>query len=108
DQMYSAIKGGGAYVSRNGGEKVKLPFRKEGLRDLSTCLVAVEWGSDRSGNNFELKKKVFGYLAAMKEDGGSMVHSLRSIGSAALALAAVAAGVQDIYWEGGWYVACSV
>lgn len=30
-----------------------------------------------------------------------MVHSLRSMGSAALNLAAVAAGSVDVYWEGG-------
>lgn len=37
-----------------------------------------------------------------------MVHSLRSMGSAALNLAAVAAGQLDAYWEGGcwaWDVA---
>lgn len=30
-----------------------------------------------------------------------MVHSLRSLGSAALNLCAVAAGGIDVYWEGG-------
>lgn len=30
-----------------------------------------------------------------------MVHSIRSLGSAALNLCAVAAGFQDLYWEGG-------
>lgn len=37
-----------------------------------------------------------------------MVHSLRCMGSAALNLAAVAAGQQDVFWEGGcwaWDVA---
>lgn len=32
-----------------------------------------------------------------------MVHSLRSLGSAALNLCAVAAGHIDVYWEGGCY-----
>lgn len=37
-----------------------------------------------------------------------MVHSLRALGSAALNLAHVASGQQDVYWEGGcwaWDVA---
>jgi len=80
-----------------------LPLKKtlEPLKDLSTALVAAEWGSDRSGVNFDLKVKVFAKLAASKENGGSMVHSLRCMGSAALNLVSVAAGQQDIFWEGG-------
>ncbi|TAQ90312.1 hypothetical protein B7494_g1355 [Chlorociboria aeruginascens] len=109
-ELYTAIKGQGAYFSRNGGPKTKLPLRQnpEPLHDLSTALVAAEWGSDRHGPNFDLKVKVFAKLAAAKEDGGSMVHSLRSTGSAALNLAMVAAGQQDVFWEGGcwaWDVA---
>lgn len=102
NELYTAIKGKGAFYSRNGGEKLPLPLRApEPLLDLSTCLVAAEWGSDRQGVNFELKSKVFRKLAASKEDGGAMVHSLRCIGSAALNLALVASGQQDIFWEGG-------
>lgn len=63
--------------------------------------MGVEWGSDRHGNNFDLKVKVFAKLCAAKEDGGAMAHNLRSVGSAALNLAAVAAGQLDLYWEGG-------
>jgi myo-inositol-1(or 4)-monophosphatase len=104
DELYTAIKGHGAYLSRNGGEKVRLPLKKnpEPLRGLNEALVGAEWGSDRRGNNFEVKVNVFRKLAAAKEDGGSMVHSLRCLGSAALNLAAVSAGSQDLFWEGGW------
>jgi myo-inositol-1(or 4)-monophosphatase len=110
EEMYTAIKGGGAFVTRHGGEKIRLPLKSEPepLKDLSTCLVGAEWGSDRSGVNFELKSKVFTKLAASKENGGAMVHSIRCLGSAALNLAAVATGQQDIFWEGGcwaWDVA---
>ena len=111
DQLYSAIKGKGAFLSRHKGATVlPLPLKEEPepLNDLSTCLVGIEWGSDRSGNNFQLKTKVFAKLAASKEDGGAMVHSLRSMGSAALNLAFVASGQLDAYWEGGcwaWDVA---
>lgn len=110
DELYTAIKGKGAFLTRNGGEKVKLPLKSEPepLKDLSTCLIGAEWGSDRTGVNFELKTKVFAKLAASKENGGAMVHSLRCMGSAALNLAAVATGQQDVFWEGGcwaWDVA---
>jgi myo-inositol-1(or 4)-monophosphatase len=102
DELWTGIKGSGAFLSKNGGEKVRLPLKiPEPLNDLSTTLIAVEWGSDRRGVNFDLKAKVFTKLAAAKEDGGSMVHSLRNLGSAALNIAAVAAGQLDMYWEGG-------
>jgi myo-inositol-1(or 4)-monophosphatase len=104
DELYTAIKGSGAFLTRNGGEKQRLPLKAEPepLKDLSTSLVSVEWGSDRHGANFDLKAKVFKKLAAAKEDGGSMVHSLRSLGSAALNITALSAGQLDLYWEGGW------
>lgn len=110
EELYTGIKGQGSFVSRHGGAKERLPLRKEPepLRDLSTCLIGAEWGSDRTGNNFELKCKVFAKLATSKEEGGAMVHSLRCVGSAALNLAYVAAGQQDVFWEGGcwaWDVA---
>jgi myo-inositol-1(or 4)-monophosphatase len=103
DELYTAIKGQGAYLVRKGGKKEKLPLKQdpEPLKDLSTCLIGAEWGSDRSGVNFDLKSKVFTKLAASKEQGGAMVHSIRCMGSAALNLAATAAGQQDVFWEGG-------
>ncbi|KAK0627513.1 hypothetical protein B0T14DRAFT_423121 [Immersiella caudata] len=120
DVLYTGIHGGGSYMQRNAslpqgqgqGEKLRLPLagseedgKKVGpaLGDLSTALVAVEWGSQREGENFEIKARVFRKLTARKEDGGSMVHSLRSLGSAALNLCATAAGQVDMYWEGGCY-----
>lgn len=124
DVLYTAIKGQGAYVQRNaalaakgvlklgteGCEKIRLPASGKGdgkqapaMGDLSTALVAIEWGSTRDGSNYDVKTDVFRKLAASKEIGGSMVHSLRSLGSAALNLCAVAAGELDLYWEGGCY-----
>ncbi|KFY21359.1 hypothetical protein V493_07473 [Pseudogymnoascus sp. VKM F-4281 (FW-2241)] len=110
NELWTAIKGQGSFLSQNGGPKQKLPLKAspEPLKDLSTCLVSVEWGSDRSGINFDVKVKAFAKLAGSKEQGGAMVHSLRSMGSAALNLVAVAAGQLDVYWEGGcwaWDVA---
>lgn len=88
----------------------KLPFRSPAppLQGLDKALVAVEWGNERSGNNWETKTKTFSKLAGDASTGGSMVHSLRSLGSAALNCCAVARGDLDGYWEGGcwaWDVA---
>ncbi|CAN9079224.1 unnamed protein product [Alternaria alternata] len=96
--LYSAIKGQGAYLNQT----TKLPLSPPTpLETLNTCLVAVEWGSDRSGNDFKVKSETFKKLAATKENGGGMVHGLRSFGSAALNLCGVASGGLDIYWEAG-------
>ncbi|KAK7408166.1 hypothetical protein QQX98_009695 [Neonectria punicea] len=104
DLLYTAIRGHGAYLTRGrGAEPQRLPLAKSPrpLDGLGTALVAVEWGSTRDGPNFDLKADVFRRLAGSRETGGSMVHSLRSLGSAALNIAAVAAGQVDLYWEGG-------
>ncbi|KAI4923019.1 hypothetical protein J4E90_001455 [Alternaria incomplexa] len=96
--LYSAIKGQGAYLN----ETTRLPLSEPTKLDgLSSCLVAVEWGSDRSGNDFKVKSETFKKLAATKENGGGMVHGLRSFGSAALNLCGVASGGLDVYWEAG-------
>ncbi|KAK1836933.1 inositol monophosphatase [Podospora conica] len=106
DTLYTGIKGRGAYMTRNaslpgGGTRTRLvPGRP--LEGLRKALVAVEWGSQRSGENFELRARVFRDLTREGE-GGGMVHSLRSLGSAALNICAVAAGQVDAYWEGGCY-----
>jgi myo-inositol-1(or 4)-monophosphatase len=96
--LYSAIKGRGAFLNR----KTKLPlFPPTPLNGLANCLVAVEWGSDRSGNDFQVKANTFKKFASSKESGGGMVHGLRSLGSAALNLCEVARGGIDVYWEAG-------
>ncbi|KAL7627534.1 hypothetical protein AAE478_001727 [Parahypoxylon ruwenzoriense] len=111
DQLWTAIRGQGAHLTQGAvwgveggkGRRSKLPFSKNPapLEGLDTSLIAVEWGSLRDGVNFEVKTEVFKRLAASKETGGAMVHQLRSMGSAALNLCAVAAGQLDLYWEGG-------
>ncbi|RFU35005.1 hypothetical protein B7463_g1314, partial [Scytalidium lignicola] len=110
DELYTAIQGQGAFLKRPQKERVKLPIRQpaEPLGDLNTTLIAAEWGTDRYGNNFDVKVQTFTKLAAAQQNGGSMVHSLRALGSAALNLCAVASGGLDAYWEGGcwaWDVA---
>ena len=120
--MYTAIKNQGSFLTMPvrtdspaapapiAPRKIRLPRKAypEPLTGLGAALVAVEWGSERSGRNYEIKHKTFLKLAGATEDGGAMVHSLRSLGSAALNLCAVAAGQLDLYWEGGpwaWDVA---
>ncbi|KAL2135739.1 hypothetical protein VTI74DRAFT_7109 [Chaetomium olivicolor] len=114
DLLFTGIKGRGSYMQRNASlaeskgraERVRLPLGGESpppLGDLSSALVSIEWGSQRDGENFELKARRFRKLAAAKENGGGMVGGLRSLGSAALNLCACAAGQLDMYWEGGCY-----
>lgn len=108
DILYSGIKGQGATMTtRSGGAAIerRLPLSKKPapLAGLGTALVAVEWPAARDGNNFDVRTETFRKLTATTETGGKMVHSLRSLGSAALNIAAVAAGQIDVYWEGGCY-----
>ncbi|KAL4936992.1 hypothetical protein BDV06DRAFT_216238 [Aspergillus oleicola] len=98
--LYSAIRGKGALLNR----KIPLPLKgglAEPLHGLQNSLIGVEWGSERTGKNWETKIRTFEKLGQNKEDGGAMVRSMRSMGSAALNLCAVAAGTLDLYWEGG-------
>ncbi|KAI1258250.1 hypothetical protein MGN70_001299 [Eutypa lata] len=99
--LYTAIKGRGSFVDLT----PRLPLRREPepLTRLQHALVACEWGADRRGNNFEVKRRTFVALARAVEDGGAMVHSIRSTGSAALNFALVASGSLDLYWEGAAY-----
>ncbi|KAK0345941.1 hypothetical protein LTR02_008196 [Friedmanniomyces endolithicus] len=102
--LYTAIKGQGAHLTDPWHEHARLPLRApEALRDLSTCLVAVEWGAEREGNDYEVKAATFRKLCLRKEEGGAMVHGIRSLGSAELNLCGVAAGWLDVYWEAGCY-----
>jgi len=100
--LYSGIKGQGSWMKDARHDNVRLPLREpEAMKDLSGCLVAVEWGNDRQGNDYDVKVATYRKLCASKESGGSMVHSIRSLGSAELNLCAVAAGHIDVYWESG-------
>ncbi|EEB08581.1 inositol monophosphatase [Schizosaccharomyces japonicus yFS275] len=112
DQLYYASKGCGAYVvdnARNTVDKteehaVRLPLVRQPLGPVNTSVVTCEWGSDRSGNNFEAKCACFRNLAADRADHGGMAHALRAIGSAALNTCLVATGQLDAYWEGGPWI----
>ncbi|WPH02037.1 Hypothetical protein R9X50_00489200 [Acrodontium crateriforme] len=100
--LYTGIDGQGSFLTDATHDRVRLPLRPpEPLRDLSHCLVAVEWGSDRDGNDYDVKTATFNKLCATKANGGAMVHGIRSLGSAELNLCGVAAGFLDVYWESG-------
>ncbi|KAI0931233.1 hypothetical protein AcW1_001311 [Taiwanofungus camphoratus] len=108
DQLYTGVKGAGAYLTRAGRAPVKLPLAPpRPLASLSQALIGVEWGSDRSSNAVRAKGDSYKRLAGNPKEGvegGRMAHSLRSLGSAALNYAMVAQGGLDIYWEiGCWY-----
>lgn len=64
-------------------------------------MVGAEYGSDRGGDGFEMKARVFEKLLRRKEDGGCMVRGLRSSSSAAMNMALVATVSLDLYWEDG-------
>lgn len=98
--LYSAIRGQGAFLN----QETRLPLKGEDVEPLSglaNALVSIEWGSDRSGSNWDTKVRTFAKLGRAKENGGAMVRSMRSLGSAALNMCAVAEGTMDLYWEGG-------
>jgi len=98
--LYSAVRGRGAFMNRT----TRLPLKGDSLEPLSglsNSLISVEWGSERSGQNWDTKVRTFARLGQTKDNGGAMVRSMRSMGSAALNLCAVAAGTIDLYWEGG-------
>lgn len=99
DQLYSAAKGKGAYLNQN----VKLPItgQPQPLQSLGHALIAAEYGSSREAPALPAKMKTFERLVAHTNAGGKMCHSLRSMGSAALNIAAVATGGLDLYWEIG-------
>jgi myo-inositol-1(or 4)-monophosphatase len=66
--------------------------------EFQSSVIAIEFGSDRQGPNFDVKLATFKDLASAQ---GGMVHALRAYGSAALNLCSVASGFIDAYWEGG-------
>lgn len=100
--LFWAVAGKGAFLTQAGGECTRLPLRPaEPLHGLSSCLVALEWGSERQGPNWHLRMRTAANLLSARSEGGQMVQSIRSSGSAALSCCHVAAGLLDLWWEGG-------
>jgi myo-inositol-1(or 4)-monophosphatase len=120
DTTYSALTGHGAFQDDNHPTKKRklLPYVNSPKQVLPAnapkgCIFSCEWGKDRrdiaEGN---MHRKIGSFMNMAAEIGGrggkgGMVHGVRSLGSATLDLAYVAAGAFDIWWEGGcweWYV----
>jgi myo-inositol-1(or 4)-monophosphatase len=101
--MYTAIKGQGAYLTRDNGTRVELPFKRkpEPLRNLNECIAVIEWGKQRDGPNWALRTSVAKKLMTSEKEGGAMCHSTRTNGSCALSFCAVATGTMDMLWESG-------
>lgn len=109
-ELFTAIKWQGAFLTMGSDAPRRLPIAPvpRSMSSLEDCLVAMEWGNQRSGPNWELRTKMHKQLLTGKAEKGVMVHSVRSSGSAALDLCYVAAGWMDVFWEGGawaWDVA---
>jgi myo-inositol-1(or 4)-monophosphatase len=104
--LFTAVKNQGAYLTKLDGTPRRLPLRSvlPPMKSLNDCLVAVEWGNQRQGPNWELRTDIAMKLMTAKTAGGAMTHSMRSSGSAALDFCYVAAGMIDAYWEGGIWV----
>ncbi|KAF2478096.1 inositol monophosphatase [Lindgomyces ingoldianus] len=104
--LYTAVKGQGAYLTTASGRTHNLPIRSTpaALPSLNGCLVALEWGSERQGPNWDLRTSMSQTLLSSRSTGGAMVHSIRSSGSAALDFCYVAAGQMDLFWEGGCWI----
>ncbi|KAF2819583.1 hypothetical protein CC86DRAFT_375070 [Ophiobolus disseminans] len=105
--MYTAIKNQGAFLTKmTTGTTYKLPLQPvpAPMPSLRSCLVAVEWGNQRKGPNWELRTDVHKRLLTDKEEGGAFCKSVRSNGSAALDFCYVAQGILDCFWEGGVWV----
>ena len=123
--QYTGIKGQGSFfIPGVGLEPLRLPLAPpKPLPSLSQALIGnydpsflgvlayslttsggslgVEWGSDRTLDTINAKAGSFSRLAGNSSQGvvgGKMVHSLRSIGSAALHYGMVAGGGLDLYW----------
>ncbi|KAN0061762.1 hypothetical protein ACQY0O_005755 [Thecaphora frezii] len=106
EHLYTGLKGSGSYVSTpQHPAPRKLPLSDPlPLPSLRQALVAFEWGSERKKSVLDKKLKSFERLTGDADggvEGGQMVQGVRSMGSAALNFANVAAGNIDLYWEIG-------
>jgi myo-inositol-1(or 4)-monophosphatase len=96
DELYTARSGHGSFC--NG-----VLLKATNVDDLSHALVCTEFGSSRDA--VQLDSKFRGVRAILER-----VHGIRSLGSAALNMCAVAAGRADAYWEFGihaWDIAAA-
>ncbi|XP_041454412.1 inositol monophosphatase 1-like [Lytechinus variegatus] len=97
DEMFTAIRGKGAYCN-------DAQIHCSGQEDIKQSLVMTEIGSSRKQEHIDAKLK---NIEAIVKNG---VHGVRSLGSAALNMCHVARGDSDLYVEYGihcWDMAAS-
>ncbi len=98
DELFSAEKGGGAYLNNN-------RIRASGREDLSECLIAT--GAPFKGvNEDKIPEYTTALVNVIKNTAG-----IRRLGAMALDLAYVAAGRQDAFFEYGgntWDIAAGL
>lgn len=92
--LFHGIKGKGAYLNDK-----KLENLSDRSLEFQKSLIALESGSERSGENFETK--IISYRNFLSEEKG-FIHGFRSFGSAAMNICHVALGAVDGYWENCW------
>ncbi|KAG8976557.1 hypothetical protein FRC05_003396 [Tulasnella sp. 425] len=101
DQMFSALKGHGAFLNLTTRLPLSAPCP---LPSLSSAVIGVEWGHYRSKEIVDKRANSFSRLAGDPNSGvvgGKMVHSMINVGSAACNCALVASGSLDVYWDIG-------
>ncbi|WOO81410.1 Protein qutG [Vanrija pseudolonga] len=112
NRIFSAAEGRGAFMNRT----TPLPLTggiPQPLTQLNQCLIAAEWGSERSADTMDKKINSFRKLNGDPDkgiDGGKFVHALRTTGATTCNLVCVAAGELDISWDAGcwaWDVAAA-
>jgi myo-inositol-1(or 4)-monophosphatase len=105
--LYHAIKNQGVYLTKtHDWRQIKLPIHPipPPMPSPQTTLCCVEWWNQRQGPNWALRLDVHNKLLTSKAEGGAMVKSVRSNGSAALDFCYVAQGTLDFFWEGGVWI----
>ncbi|KAF9896589.1 hypothetical protein BX616_007161 [Lobosporangium transversale] len=115
NQLFTAAKGQGAYLSkidenpRTQGRRLPLsyPYPPPPLPSLSVALIAGEYGSERKTEIIDSKVKSLRNLSAKDPSDlapGRAVghaHGIRCLGSAAMDMMTIAQGQMDVYWEIG-------
>ncbi|KAJ3395873.1 hypothetical protein HDU92_004719 [Lobulomyces angularis] len=96
NELYYAVKNEGSYFN-----DVRLPLVNPVPNfptTLASCLLATEYGSDRSTKVLKSKLDTISKVIC------SPTRGIRSLGSAALQCCFVAKGVFDAYWEAGVHI----
>ncbi|KAF9581087.1 hypothetical protein BGW38_002023 [Lunasporangiospora selenospora] len=127
NQLFTGIKGHGAYLSKidedpwKQGRRLPLsyPHAPPPLTSLSMALVSSEYGSYRQTDVIDPKVRSMRNLSARdpselsprRATAVGHAHGIRALGTAALSMMAVAQGQLDVYWEVGpweWDVCAAI